>query len=861
MSSCNDEIQNKSDFAAKPTLNEKELGFRKKFLEILDQNPNYFGTVAGSTLKAVEQIKYDTTFEELKCIGLYPEDNLLEASLVVKLPYGFNGNLCTKGSYEYVRFFIDWNNDGDFNDFGEDVGVASVNVHDLPAAAERRICYTVARKFNPFIADCTKPFIVTVRAILSWQVVPTGPNFIPVWGNVIECKVQVRPFSKPENLEKQASIKEVEKERAHFTELLQENPNYFGTIAESNLTAAQIIKYDTRYEQLTCIGVLPEDNLIGATFRVKLPYGFNGGMCTQGSHEYVRFFIDWNNDGTFTGFNEDLGIASVNVHDIPEAKKGPICYATYKLFRPLRSNCQAPLVVRARAILSWQIPPTGPNFVPVWGNVIECWVQIAPTEQPPNRLVAEITDPSPGVSPVPCVSVDALVGCTGPPQKYGVRIVGVAAGISFADYDLKYRKGLGPWLTAAVIYPEPAPCGTPASVNPTDNVPKFFSTLGYLDASFLTPGIYDVQLTVHDSSVGTASASTTFELQNLNVNITSAGYALITTDFDAGISRKILTFMGSEVSVGGSISISGSANVDGCQRIIKQYQLYRSSSSYSPTPPPTLPPPPSPPSFTWTKILPAPVDYTPPSHPYQSFCFGWFSNVIINGPLTRQWSTLGGLCTSVPYLANTLWDTSALNGRYVVLLEVQDESTIIIGPINTRYDNVVAWVDNWPMKIEITGIDGVPPCGDLHLKDFVGKTAKIMGFAWDPLIIDTAPITSPNDNFGDYSMSFIKQSDGGGTISVLTPGVRVPNVLPTLPPPPPPPALAGGVLAEWDVISAIDAGPKPNPYVPPPSGKLYRGESCTYDIYLSANDKTFVGDGGNNHGYQVSFPIKIVNDL
>lgn len=123
------------------------------------------------------------------------------------------------------------------------------------------------------------------------------------------------------------------------------------------------------------------------------------------------------------------------------------------------------------------------------------------------------------------------------------------------------------------------------------------------------------------------------------------------------------------------------------------------------------------------------------------------------------------------------------------------------------------------------------------------------------------PATSPNDNFDDYSMSFVKQADGGGIIPVLTPGVRVPNILPTLPPPPPPPALAGDVLAEWDVVSAIDAGPKPDPYVPPPSGKLYQGESCTYDIYLSANDKTLVGDGGIHHGYTVSFPIKIINDI
>ncbi len=49
-------------------------------------------------------------------------------------------------------------------------------------------------------------------------------------------------------------------------------------------------------------------------------------------------------------------------------------------------------MVRARAILSWQIPPIGPNFVPVWGNVVDCWVQIVPTDQAPNQLVAKITE-------------------------------------------------------------------------------------------------------------------------------------------------------------------------------------------------------------------------------------------------------------------------------------------------------------------------------------------------------------------------------------------------------------------------------------------------------------------------------------
>jgi hypothetical protein len=390
-------------------------------------------------------------------------------------------------------------------------------------------------------------------------------------------------------------------------------------------------------------------------------------------------------------------------------------------------------------------------------------------------------------------------------------------------------------------------------------VPKVGAVLGYLDAAFLTPGVFDVLLTVHDAGAGTATSMTTFELQNNSVNLTGAGFALTNAEFSLIVGRKILKLAGDEVSVGGSISVRGSANVDGCQRIIKQYQLYRSTSSYPPTLPP-LPPPPTPPDPAWTNILPAPVDYTPPGHPYQSFCFGFFSNIVQNGILTRVWSTLSAPCAGVPYLADTFWDTTSTTGiggggRHVVLLEVQDKPTFGVGPINTQYDTMVLWLDNKDIIVQISMIEGVAPCDDLHLKDFVTKKAKIRGIAWDPLIVDTAPVTPPNDNFGDYSMSFVKQADGGGSIPVLTPGIRVPNVLPG------PPALPGGVLAEWDIIAAIDAGPKPSPYVPPPPGKLYRGESCTYDIYLSAYDKTLVGDGGSSHSDLSTFPVKIVNDL
>src|SRR5712692_8024965 len=93
-----------------PLFREERLAMQK----LLANNPNYFGTLPNSEFKAVEPLKFDTRYEELTCVGLWPERNLLEATLVVKLPFGFLGGMCSHGSYEYIRFFIDWDNDGDF---------------------------------------------------------------------------------------------------------------------------------------------------------------------------------------------------------------------------------------------------------------------------------------------------------------------------------------------------------------------------------------------------------------------------------------------------------------------------------------------------------------------------------------------------------------------------------------------------------------------------------------------------------------------------------------------------------------------------------------------------------------------------
>ncbi len=135
----------------------------------------------------------NTYYEELCCVGFYPQERRLEAVLNVKQPYGYGGTGI--GTYEYVGFWVNWNGDGDFTDTGEDVGSGYVSVLDPTSINHNKLslCYAVYRDIIPL--PTLKPgTIVRVRAILSWQVKPTGPNFVPVWGNRMECNIRIDPM-------------------------------------------------------------------------------------------------------------------------------------------------------------------------------------------------------------------------------------------------------------------------------------------------------------------------------------------------------------------------------------------------------------------------------------------------------------------------------------------------------------------------------------------------------------------------------------------------------------------------------------------------------------------------------------------
>ncbi len=400
---------------------------RKQFRPLLLSNPNYFGNLKTSPFKAVKSIISNTTYEELKCVGFNPQLSRLEAVVWIKQPSGYSGGICSSGSPEYVRFYLSFDNGATWLD----QGLTSFTAYDIPAV--HPLEYAVTLTIDPLRRFCRFENLPLVRAVLSWNHAPTDPNTPPVWGNVLETRIQIDPFwfaiPFPEFLEvagpslsaeiaglidesiplklktpqaltpvqlKELYIKqdvpphrylhgELQKLIA-FPELSEKFSTAKGLLPELGIDFAEVIgeflKTDgnTSYEQLECVGFDPgsttQDALVG-TIRIKRSGGYLGNLCHNGSLEYVAFWVDWG------GGWEWAGTTSVRVHDIVNIPKYGLCYAVYQPvnFASHRKPCgEGAVTPHVRAILSWNSPPPpfNPDFVPQYGNRVETRIHLYP---------------------------------------------------------------------------------------------------------------------------------------------------------------------------------------------------------------------------------------------------------------------------------------------------------------------------------------------------------------------------------------------------------------------------------------------------------------------------------------------------
>ena len=403
-------------------------------LVVLSKTRQMFGF---STLLQPEIFPISNThWEELTCVGFNPSHRRIEAIVNIKQASGYSGNLCSKSSHEFVRFFVDFKNGTGFQDMGF-TSFKVADISDAPAGPQHPISYMASLfinddKYKKFL-QCGEAVIPTVRAVLSWNIAPSSdPNAFVTYGNHVDADIQLerlniiwwKDLAADFNLNqafglfepltpipllapKVADLHEIYKinqaadvsvHRTLYTTLgkqFAKNLNFsksFASLAVTDFNALKIDisqfidffnldgkKADIGFEELTCIGLNTASNTLGAVFHVKKQNGFSGNMCTKGSLEHVAFWADWNNNGTF---DEYLGTASVNVHDINNMPEGGLYY---NVALPIDTSsrlksCKTPNIIRIRAVLSWESLPstTNPNQLNHWGNYHDALVQLKP---------------------------------------------------------------------------------------------------------------------------------------------------------------------------------------------------------------------------------------------------------------------------------------------------------------------------------------------------------------------------------------------------------------------------------------------------------------------------------------------------
>jgi hypothetical protein len=122
---------------------------------------------------------------------------------------------------------------------------------------------------------------------------------------------------------------------------------------------------NTYWEAIKSCGYQPQREEANCTVEIRQRYGYNGPICRgPGSHEFLLFCVDYG-DGNLIPVHTN----GVHVHDEglgvqPRWNFSATIQSDARLLRqPNRGQ-----TLKARVILSWELPPTSCNYRPIWGN-------------------------------------------------------------------------------------------------------------------------------------------------------------------------------------------------------------------------------------------------------------------------------------------------------------------------------------------------------------------------------------------------------------------------------------------------------------------------------------------------------------
>ncbi|MET0091219.1 MAG: hypothetical protein ABW068_14595 [Candidatus Thiodiazotropha sp.] len=172
--------------------------------------------------------------------------------------------------------------------------------------------------------------------------------------------------------------------RYNYHELLLTRNILLSQTADERSMPWDVVRYAQRHSEVTyweallCAAFLPRANKLVAVVSRRQADGYSGLLRQQGSIEYVRFFVDWDDESR----SHSSGLCQFRVRDteqIGTVQAVPVCHLVSVPFEgerylDARARGRQPKV---RAILSWnQLPGLDLDFRPVFGNRVDSQISV-----------------------------------------------------------------------------------------------------------------------------------------------------------------------------------------------------------------------------------------------------------------------------------------------------------------------------------------------------------------------------------------------------------------------------------------------------------------------------------------------------
>ena len=128
----------------------------------------------------------------------------------------------------------------------------------------------------------------------------------------------------------------------------------------------------TFYEDMACCGYDPQRRVFACPVRIKQTFGF-GPAAVPGSREYVLHCVASATGWVPVGFDSVHLANALPQAGLPTWQFAVVANANDNLqtVQPMSNSGRI-----VRSILSWQLEPTGCDYLPIWGNVIEYRVRL-----------------------------------------------------------------------------------------------------------------------------------------------------------------------------------------------------------------------------------------------------------------------------------------------------------------------------------------------------------------------------------------------------------------------------------------------------------------------------------------------------